>query len=97
MPLYEVMHSIPLNEAEKSEVARAITAIHTRRFAVPSLFVNVRFTDAREHHMYVGGEKVSNDGLLGLSLSRGTKIRLKLGPQIAQYKSNHCSGSCRRG
>ncbi|KAG6362964.1 hypothetical protein INS49_008059 [Diaporthe citri] len=58
MPLYEVLHSIPLNEAEKSEVARAITAIHTRRFTVPSLFVNVRLTDVREHHMYVGGEKV---------------------------------------
>lgn len=51
MPLYEVLLSIPLNEAEKSELARVITAIHTRIFTVRSLFVNVSFTDVLEHRM----------------------------------------------
>ncbi|KAH8807812.1 hypothetical protein F5884DRAFT_900143 [Xylogone sp. PMI_703] len=57
MPLYEVEYSIPLSKAERDEIAQAITHIHTRRFSTPSLFVNVRFTDVREHFMYVAGKQ----------------------------------------
>lgn len=39
---------------------------------------------------------MSNDGLLELSLSRGDKSWPSPWHQLAQYKSNHCSGSCGR-
>ena len=59
MPLYEVEHCIPLSKFQRSQIAREITHIHTRKFTTPSLFVNVRFTDVSGDSMYVAGEEVS--------------------------------------
>lgn len=60
MPLYEIEHSIPLDKSQRDELAQAITHIHTRKFATPSLFVNIRFIDANSQHNYVAGKEVSN-------------------------------------
>lgn len=60
MPLYEIEHSIPLDKSQRHELAQAITHIHTRKFATPSLFVNIRFIDANSRHNYVAGKEVGN-------------------------------------
>ncbi|KXJ96513.1 hypothetical protein Micbo1qcDRAFT_155068, partial [Microdochium bolleyi] len=57
MPFYEVSHAVPLSDAQKDEIAQAITKIHTTRFTTPSLFVNVKFTDAANESYYVGGKR----------------------------------------
>ncbi|OGM50992.1 hypothetical protein ABOM_000050, partial [Aspergillus bombycis] len=57
MPLYEVEHCIALSQAQRTELAQAITHIHTRKFTTPSLFVNVRFLDASNSCSYVGGKE----------------------------------------
>ncbi|KAK8219302.1 hypothetical protein M8818_001036 [Zalaria obscura] len=55
MPSYEVEHVCPLTSGQKDSLAEDITKIHTERFGAPSLFVNVRFTDTRDHVTYAGG------------------------------------------
>lgn len=62
MPFYQVEHCIPLQKSQRDDLAQAITLIHTRKFAAPSLFVNVRFTDSSQHHNYVAGKEVSDQG-----------------------------------
>ena len=59
MPSYEVEHICPLTEAQKDEIAEAITKIHTTQFNAPRLFVNCRFTNVKEHAVYVAGKRVS--------------------------------------
>ncbi|GAB1199689.1 hypothetical protein APSETT444_009046 [Aspergillus pseudonomiae] len=59
MPLYEVEHCIALSKAQRDELAQAITLLHTRKFTTPSLFVNVRFVDARNSCSYIGGKERS--------------------------------------
>ena len=60
MPLYEVEHYIGLRENQKDALAKQITQIHSRLFATPSLFVNVRFLDKASSGdwTYVAGKKV---------------------------------------
>ena len=58
MPFYEVEHSFSLPKSQRDELAQAITRIHTRKFAAPSLFVNIRFTYSKDHRNYVGGKEV---------------------------------------
>lgn len=58
MPSYEVEHVCPLTSGQKDSLAEDITKIHTERFGAPSLFVNVRFTDTRDHVTYAGGVRV---------------------------------------
>ncbi len=43
MPFYEIHHHYPLTSSQKSELASAITHIHSTTFSTPKLFVNVRF------------------------------------------------------
>lgn len=62
MPAYEVEYICPLSEGQRDELAAAITKIHAEQFGAPSLFVNVRFTDVKEHATYVGGKRVSIPG-----------------------------------
>ena len=59
MPAYEIEHVVPLSSQQKDEIAQSITATHTSLFTTPSLFVNVRFTDASKQDVYVGGKKVA--------------------------------------
>lgn len=58
MPNYEVEHICPLTEGQKDEIASAITDIHAQQFTAPKLFVNVRFTNIKEHTVYVAGKRV---------------------------------------
>lgn len=60
MPFYQIEHAIPLSKPQRDALAASITTIHTRKFATPSLFVNVRFTDASRDVNYVGGKEVSS-------------------------------------
>ena len=45
MPLYEVNHATNLTASQKSDLATALTTLHSTRFSTPRLFVNVKFTD----------------------------------------------------
>ncbi|KAJ6556205.1 hypothetical protein B0H19DRAFT_947869 [Mycena capillaripes] len=57
MPLYEVWHSYPLTEAQRSDLAQRITAIHTTLFTVPAAFVHVRFSNYAATEHYTAGKK----------------------------------------
>ena len=59
MPLYEIEHIIPLTSDAKAAFAVAINEIHTKLFATPSIFVNVRFIDSTNNDLFIGGRKVS--------------------------------------
>lgn len=58
MPNYEIEHICPLTESQKDEIAEAITRIHTEQFKAPRLFVNCRFTNIKDHAVYVAGKRV---------------------------------------
>jgi len=58
MPNYEIEHICPLTEGQKDEIASAITRIHTEQFKAPRLFVNCRFTNIKDHSIYVAGKRV---------------------------------------
>ncbi|KAJ6489730.1 hypothetical protein C8R45DRAFT_826183 [Mycena sanguinolenta] len=57
MPLYEVWHSYPLNEAQRNDLAQRITTIHTTLFTVPAAFVHVRFANYAATEHYIAGKK----------------------------------------
>lgn len=55
MPLYEVNHSVLLTSSQKSDLAQAITSIHSTRFITPTLFVHVKFHDTSSTDLFIGG------------------------------------------
>lgn len=57
MPLYEVIHAVPLTEKQQDELAEAITVIHTTTFDVLRLFVHIRFVDASTVNTYIAGKR----------------------------------------
>ena len=57
MPFYEVLHALPLSEAQQDKLAEAITHIHTRLFTVPAGFVHVAFTNTDARPMYMAGKR----------------------------------------
>ena len=65
MPRYDIQHAVRLTDAEKDEVAGAITKLHTEKFPVPSLFVNVIFSDVSGLTSYIGGKRVKGNHILG--------------------------------
>ncbi|GKZ65095.1 hypothetical protein AnigIFM50267_007259 [Aspergillus niger] len=73
MPLYEIEHSIPLDKSQRDELAQAITHIHTRKFATPSLFVNIRFIDANSQHNYVAGKERAINRITAYVRAGGTR------------------------
>ncbi|XRM42883.1 hypothetical protein ABZX51_006093 [Aspergillus tubingensis] len=73
MPLYEIEHSIPLDKSQRDELAQAITHIHTRKFATPSLFVNIRFIDANSQHNYVAGKERAINRIMAYVRAGGTR------------------------
>lgn len=58
MPLYEISHATPLSQRQRDQLAESITAIHSTKFAVPRMFINVIFTDSSNTPTYVGGKQV---------------------------------------
>lgn len=59
MPLYEISHVAPLTNAQKDDMALAITKLQCSKFGTPSLFVTVVFTDTTDLKSYVAGKPVS--------------------------------------
>ncbi|KIW18088.1 hypothetical protein PV08_02375 [Exophiala spinifera] len=92
MPLYEIEHCVPLSRAERDELARAITEVHTRKFSTPSLFVNIKFTstevaeddeEKRRVHLYIAGKERSVNRILGFVRGGGPRTPTHLG-ELAQ-------------
>ncbi|RSM19141.1 hypothetical protein CDV31_002062 [Fusarium ambrosium] len=73
MPLYEIEHCIPLSKEQRDELAQTITHIHTKKFSTPSLFVNVRFTDVRDHCMYIAGQQRTSNRIFGVVRAGGPR------------------------
>ncbi|PYI35647.1 hypothetical protein BP00DRAFT_411913 [Aspergillus indologenus CBS 114.80] len=73
MPLYEIEHSIPLDKPQRDALAQAITHIYTRQFTTPSLFVNVKFVDARNQHNYVAGKERSINRIIAYVRTGGSR------------------------
>lgn len=55
MPLYDIEHVTPLTDDQQEALAKALTAVHSKRFGTPSYFVNVRYTDVTDMKVYRGG------------------------------------------
>ncbi|RAH81328.1 hypothetical protein BO86DRAFT_287976, partial [Aspergillus japonicus CBS 114.51] len=75
MPLYEIEHSIPLNKPQRDALAQAITHIHTRQFTTPSLFVNIKFVDARNQHNYIAGKERSINRIIAYVRTGGSRTQ----------------------
>ncbi|KAJ3528334.1 hypothetical protein NM208_g10246 [Fusarium decemcellulare] len=65
MPLYDVAHAIPLTQSQKDALAEAITNIHSTKFKVPKMFINVIFTDSTNIATYVGGKQRRSNRIVG--------------------------------
>lgn len=84
MPLYDVEHTYPLSTTEQSTLAIALTDLHATRFSTPRIFVNVRFTDARQ------GPVVYRGGVLRESFNR-IIIRTRAGESRSkEVYDEHC-------
>ncbi|RJE21906.1 hypothetical protein PHISCL_05751 [Aspergillus sclerotialis] len=73
MPFYEIEHAFNLPKSQRDELAQAITRIHARKFAAPSLFVNIRFTDSKDHRNYVGGKECDVNRIFAYVRAGGTR------------------------
>ncbi|KAI3543239.1 hypothetical protein CABS01_11064 [Colletotrichum abscissum] len=65
MPLYEVSHATPLSQGQRDQLAESITAIHSTKFTVPRMFINVIFTDSSNTPTYVGGKQRKSNRIVG--------------------------------
>jgi phenylpyruvate tautomerase PptA (4-oxalocrotonate tautomerase family) len=57
MPLYQIYHAVPLSDQQQDELAEAITTLHTTKFGVLRLFVNVWFSDVSAQNTYTAGKR----------------------------------------
>ncbi|KAL4809869.1 hypothetical protein BDV18DRAFT_129775 [Aspergillus unguis] len=73
MPLYEIHHSTPLSGPQRDALAQSITYTHTRKFTVPSLFVNVRFIDTSQEKNYIGGKEQAINRIVCYVRAGGTR------------------------
>jgi len=60
MPLFEITHAAPLTEAQKADIALAVTKLQTGTYGTPSVFVTIVFRNASELDTYVAGKVVSS-------------------------------------
>lgn len=82
MPLYDVEHITPLTEAQQASLAQAFTNLHSRRFATPRFFINVRYTDVSAQPVYRGGRKVEYNRVI---------LRTRVGEQRSKdLYDEHC-------
>jgi len=75
MPYYEVNHAVSLTEGQKSDLANAITQIHSTKFTTPRMFVNVKYTDISQTLLYIGGKRKTKSHMMAhvrTGPSRGT-------------------------
>ncbi|KAL4952841.1 hypothetical protein BDW69DRAFT_185082 [Aspergillus filifer] len=75
MPFYRIEHTIPLSKFQRDALATSITTIHTRKFTTPSLFVDVRFTDAGRDVNYVGGKECAINRVTGYVRAGGSRSK----------------------
>ncbi|KAL4929091.1 uncharacterized protein BDV17DRAFT_262745 [Aspergillus undulatus] len=75
MPFYQIEHCIPLTKPQRHSLAQAITTIHTRKFAAPSLFANVRFDDSSQSYNYVGGRECAINRIVGYVRAGGSRSK----------------------
>ena len=57
MPRYDVLLVVPLTDHQYDDFQEAVTKIHTESFKVPSLFVNIAYTDTTSQVQYIAGKK----------------------------------------
>ncbi|KAK1672411.1 hypothetical protein BDP55DRAFT_673061 [Colletotrichum godetiae] len=65
MPLYEISHATHLSQSQRDDLAESITAIHSTKFTVPRMFINVIFTDSSNIPTYVGGKQRKSNRIVG--------------------------------
>lgn len=73
MPFYQF--TIPagsLSAARKAEIARAVTAVHSKVTGAPERYVNVFFVEVPADGLYAGGEPVGHGRLVGIIRSGRT-------------------------
>ncbi|KIX95324.1 uncharacterized protein Z520_08841 [Fonsecaea multimorphosa CBS 102226] len=63
MPVYEIRHSYPLSQHQKSLLAAKITELHSTEFLTPSLFVNVHFSPGEPATEFFLAGKPYNNGV----------------------------------
>ena len=65
MPLFEIQHVVPLTDAQKDDLAEAITQIHAIKFTTPRVAVNVKYTDVSKVLMYIAGKRRQGNHIIG--------------------------------
>lgn len=93
MPLYRVEHSCEITTTQQDQLATAITKIHSEKFATPSFFVNIVFTDVTTQAAYVAGKRVRRV-IVGVHHSRRSVLTAM---SILQRTSNRLLGHVRTG
>ncbi|KAF4818377.1 hypothetical protein CGCSCA5_v005143 [Colletotrichum siamense] len=74
MPLYEVAHATPLSQPQQDALAEAITELHSKKFTVPRMFINVIFVDTSNTPTYVGGKRRHSNRITGRT-RKGSRTR----------------------
>ncbi|KAF2166315.1 hypothetical protein M409DRAFT_23505 [Zasmidium cellare ATCC 36951] len=78
MPRYDILHVVPLTDDQYDDFQRAVTTIHTESFGVPSLFVNVAFTNITSQVQFIAGKKRQGNHLIAhVRLGNRTKEQLQ--------------------
>ncbi|CAH0036451.1 unnamed protein product [Clonostachys rhizophaga] len=75
MPLYEIAHTIPLTDDQKDSLAAAITELHSSKFTVPRMFINVIFTNISNVPIYTGGKRTTASNRIVARVRRGSRSR----------------------
>lgn len=67
MPFYQfTIQSGSASAAHKSEIARAVTKVHTSVTGAPARYVNVSFVEVAPGSLFVGDEEVSAGRMVGI-------------------------------
>ncbi|VUC27348.1 unnamed protein product [Clonostachys rosea] len=75
MPFYEVAHTVALTDDQKDALAAAITEVHSSRFTVPRMFINVVFTNTFSVPTYTGGKRTTVSNRIVARVRRGSRSR----------------------
>ncbi|KIW67810.1 hypothetical protein PV04_07036 [Phialophora macrospora] len=86
MPLYQVLHGIPLTPYQKSLLAERITVLHSTEYLTPTLFVNVIFQPAEPVGDFFLAGKPYNNGVTSPNRIMGT---VRTGPKRTKERFDH--------
>jgi hypothetical protein len=79
MPLYDIEHHSPITPSQQSALAVALTNLHTKTFATPRFFINVRFIPLSSNKIttFRGGEPATyNRAILRTRASDSRSVEL---------------------